>query len=478
MRDNAVMPASALPKCVRNVRWRVAGVTLGAALLRLFSLGRESLWRDEGTSIFLATLPWKDLGRVLTLERANMALYLLLLRFWSGVASDEFTLRLLSAIPGVASIPLIYVLGARWFDRRTGVIASLVLALSAIHVQYSQELRAYSMMLMLLILSAIYLDRVAKEGRRRDWVAHVLTSVLAIYCSTTALLLLVPLWMTVPLAGGRLGRSLVGAVLSVVLLAAPLVSIAILRDRTLFLSPPTGGSIAAYAAMVFSVSSGRILALACVVPGAIVLRHALRKGPDARRLISTVVLLVAPLLTLLLLGSRFPHVPRYLLCVLVPLAILVGYGIGRIPRPWLRGAFLALFVALALRATIRSGYVEKPDWRGAEAYVMGAARPGDGFAFFSAQGVHPFLHYARGARDRIHLLIPHDAKWWTRDMSPDPQLLVRLSPEHARIWLVLSAQEWGRETYANRLEKAILRTHHPADDREFRGITVRLYERR
>jgi len=133
--------------------------TLGAGL-RLYHLGQKSLWVDEAISCVLAStgndpvelppLYFRLLG--LTMEAAN--------------SEAEWALRLLSALCGIAAVPLVFVLGREAGDRWTGATAALLVAISPYHVQISQEARNYAL-LCLLALALFVLQTVAR--RRSGW---------------------------------------------------------------------------------------------------------------------------------------------------------------------------------------------------------------------------------------------------------------------------------------------------------------------
>ena len=82
----------------------------------------------------------------------NMVLYYTLLREWMHFGQTEFVIRSLSALFGIAAIPAVYRLGRRLFDVPTGLIAAALLATHSFHIRYSQEARAYSLQVFLLIL--------------------------------------------------------------------------------------------------------------------------------------------------------------------------------------------------------------------------------------------------------------------------------------------------------------------------------------
>ena len=61
--------------------------------------------------------------------------------------NSEVVLRFIPALLGVLTIPLIYLVGKEFMDRNVGIIAAAAFAFSPFLIFYSQEARAYSMML-------------------------------------------------------------------------------------------------------------------------------------------------------------------------------------------------------------------------------------------------------------------------------------------------------------------------------------------
>jgi uncharacterized membrane protein len=120
-------------------------------LLRLYRLTDQSIWLDEAWSIYHSQQP---LSQIIGLKDNTPPLYYLLLHFWMQIKSNsEFSARLLSTFLGTISIYVTYLLGSLIFNKKTGILAALLLAISPIHIYYSQETRAYSLFFLLTLLS-------------------------------------------------------------------------------------------------------------------------------------------------------------------------------------------------------------------------------------------------------------------------------------------------------------------------------------
>ena len=119
----------------------LAVVALGA-MLRLWAIGAEPLWLDEAFSVWVAAHNMPDLVRFVASVDHHPPLYYLLLHGWQRTFGDaQATVRLLSALLGVAAIPLFYFGGRILVGRRAAWIAALLLAVSPFHVRYGQEAR-------------------------------------------------------------------------------------------------------------------------------------------------------------------------------------------------------------------------------------------------------------------------------------------------------------------------------------------------
>lgn len=171
-------------------------IVLFAAGLRIFNLGRNSLWTDEAgfmqfrTGGILDSLRY-SLKRI-TLYNADMATpaFSFFAILWSSLVSGEFMLRLSSVIFAVMSIFLIYKLGKTLFDHKVGLISAYLLAISPFHVYYSQEFRMYSLITFLSIASAIFLVKFLETERKIFLSGYVVSHILSIYFHITTFLIL------------------------------------------------------------------------------------------------------------------------------------------------------------------------------------------------------------------------------------------------------------------------------------------------
>ncbi len=161
--------------------WIVAGLTVIAAAIRFATLGVQAYHHDEivTASRVLRSDFWHAMDAVGFSESAP-PLYYALAWFWTQVTgTGEFGLRSLSAVAGVATVPVAYLLGAELRDRRAGIAAAALVAVNPMLVWYSQEARVYSLLALLVTLSVLYFVRALDGGRRRDFIAWGIVAGLA-----------------------------------------------------------------------------------------------------------------------------------------------------------------------------------------------------------------------------------------------------------------------------------------------------------
>ena len=117
----------------------------------LSGLERQSVWYDEGLSIYYAqgTL-YETLSRVSQSE--HPPLHPLLLNGWIRLSGDsEFSVRMLSAWWSVLAVAGIYRLGKRLFNPVIRTLAALLMAVSPFAIWFAQETRGYALALTLII---------------------------------------------------------------------------------------------------------------------------------------------------------------------------------------------------------------------------------------------------------------------------------------------------------------------------------------
>ncbi len=149
-------------------RWVLLLIIGTAFALYLYRLADNSFWTDEARLLRLIRLGWH---MVIRIDRPRVDPPLGMLWHWAFLSLGqplEFTVRLSAVIPALLSIPLVYVLGRRLFNRRVGLLAAALFAWHPLTIRYAQELRYYTLFTFLALLNLqLLLDALA--GKRRWW---------------------------------------------------------------------------------------------------------------------------------------------------------------------------------------------------------------------------------------------------------------------------------------------------------------------
>jgi uncharacterized membrane protein len=161
----------------RRVFWPGAAlfVLLLSFAIRVSGLTAQSMWRDEVDALRFSQQSLPTLVGYFTRPGWNGPLFYLLLRPWIALAGrTEFGLRYFSLWFGVLGVALLYRLAKTWLSRPVGVVAALLMAVSAYMVWYAQELKMYAL-LCALVLSTLSLYHWAlRNGDWRTWTAVIL----------------------------------------------------------------------------------------------------------------------------------------------------------------------------------------------------------------------------------------------------------------------------------------------------------------
>ena len=365
--------------------WIVAGLTAVAAVLRFATLGVQSYHHDEivTASRVLRDGFWHAMDAVSFSESAPPLYYALAWPWTQLMGTGEAGLRSLSALAGVATVPVAYLLGAELSSRRAGTIAAALVAVNPMLLWYSQEGRAYSLFVLLTAISLLYFVRALDRGRRRDSIGWGIASALALATHYFAFFPIVAeaLWLL-----RRRGRERGGAfpglwiVAGAALLLAPLVIHQSSFKHAEWIGDAGLGHRLWETGLTFALGeTGDIIArpehpLLGVLPGLVAiagLALVFLRGERRQRRAATLLLALAavtfvvPLAIGLLDPAKDYVLARNLLPALVPLLVVLAIGFTlRSARR--RGAVLAaVLIAYSLGFSVwasLSPALQRPDW--------------------------------------------------------------------------------------------------------------------
>ncbi|MBU0634325.1 MAG: glycosyltransferase family 39 protein [Candidatus Omnitrophica bacterium] len=167
---------------------------LGAGIfLRLYSLGKFSLWYDElitaqwgyiDLSTFAYNAGCSQIKTMLSYLRIDQQppLYYLLIYLWSIVFGETaYALRIFSVIMNILAGIVFFKFARLFVEKNTTICAVLLFVFSPMQMWYAQEARTYSLSVFLGILMMYFYIRALRENKPLMWKRYLFTGILSIY---------------------------------------------------------------------------------------------------------------------------------------------------------------------------------------------------------------------------------------------------------------------------------------------------------
>lgn len=387
-------------------------LTLIGAILRFYNLGYNSLWLDEASTLTFAVKSIPGIWEATTAGEFNPPLF-----YWAEhvmllFGNSEVVLRFIPALLGILTIPLIYLVGKEFADRNTGIIAAAAFAFSPFLLFYSQEARAYSMMLFFVTFAMVFYFRALKNNSVADWALFGILSALAFWTHfyamvTIGALVLYALYELFPKIKNNISTirplTISCGIFALVCLPLIIVTIQLFSRRTA--SAPTFGIqgpeiILATFAQISGSDVVMFLFLLLFIAG-IVQAFFL----DRNKGILLVTLTILTFVISNVLSYRIPMQPRYLICLSIVffIAIALSYKImyALTNSPTVVYGFIAFLVVI--NAPALAGYYTgytKDDWRGFSDGLRQQTQPGDIVAVIPGYLYQPFDYYYANSSDQ------------------------------------------------------------------------------
>ena len=445
----------------RRTRLALIAIVLIAFALRISFLDQKSLWWDESATLsrvrdgfrFVVSNQMKW-GENLWLDN-HPPLHAAFIYLFVKLAGDgDFAIRYPSAAWGVLLSALLYPAGKRLINKRAGVLAALIGALSPFYLWFSQSARMHILVPLLGLLSVTLLWQIL-EGKPWPW--HV-----AFVASNAALLFTHVLGLSLVLFEGLVvvvhwlrhrNWRLVITMAAVSLCAVPVIQFSLprsgqrIREDLLPLSLIFRDVVHSYnAGLSWSALTLRWwdwCMLALVVVGALVLVERNRRARIARSLflsgyalIPFLLLWLVPALNMHYMGARYAVIgsPAFYLLLAAGLETLLS----KVRRAFIPAASLVMVIFSV--STYRYFYVPPytlhrgHDYRSAAQYVNDHAYPGDALVG-SPYSYEAFYRYIEG--DLPWYGLPRRPYWddetFVRDSVPEFQAL---QAQYDRIWFI------------------------------------------
>ena len=335
-------------------------------LLLAFALGANGLNRYIFWDVELSAIaimggfdppysPAQIIDSIAKYKPDHVPLYFFLGGLWGQIAGwSQVTMRLMSCFFGVLMAAWLYRFAADAVNRRTAVVAALLMSTSAIVMVYFHTLPSYTLFILLVVMHCWFYWRLAHHFRitRLTWVLFILTAGLLLYTHLLSVIVFAGLgayhllfaprsrrWLNIMLGWG-MGFLLFLPYVPFILGSFP--------HSPGYRHANTWNPINLIGGVAHLLVNGLdILWLPLMLSFA----YALRRRPPPRAILGLLAIALTIAVIMLLASRRFwaisPARMRYFLIIWISMVILFAYGLTSMPRWQLVTALFLLLWGIA-----------------------------------------------------------------------------------------------------------------------------------
>ena len=347
-----------------DISSRTGLMLMTVVLLLAFGLGAHGLnaypiWTDELYAISNMGgfdppySPVQIIDSIAEYSPDHVPLFYLLGAGWAQLVGwSQYALRLFSVLAGVLMIAWLYRLGGDVFNRRTGLVAALLMGTSAYMILYVHNFRMYPMLLMFAIMHTWFYWRLAHGYRvtRLTWCLFVISAVGLVYTHLFSIIWFAGLgfyhlvfvsksrrWLQVALGWG------IGAVFFLPYLHN-LISGAQLASENVNVTSVAASPVELIPTFFALLGNGSVILTAIL--GGILIFAFWRKHQTVA--IKFMLMSLVMMALIILLNEAVGLIPinrmRYFLILWVPFMLLFAWGLGMMPRwRWMTALCLLLW---------------------------------------------------------------------------------------------------------------------------------------
>jgi mannosyltransferase len=443
----------------------ITGLLLAAFLIATIDIRRESLWNDEAWTAWAVRSPYIRDTLLRVEADVHPPLYFLLLTGLGRFTGDSvLALRWPSALFGMLGLAGTYALGKFLFDRRTGLIAIMLLGSASFFVYYTREARMYSLVMAIATIATLMYVKWRKVPSIWRAISYGIMMAILLYTHYAGIFIVathvVHLTISQIFPHTRLRKNLlitslpyfIGAVLFLPWLPIFLHQMRTNPNGPLAIPVPTNWAAVAAIILILTGGSWGLIIAPFVIGKAV---------PKLRQYGNFVLLLVLWLVitpvALLALNQWFAPVyqVRYIIGMLPAGALIVAHGLRQIELPsWFRigklsGGKISTLVATLLLiwlvyiqvSTFQELWPPKPAWDATIRQMIAARTPSDA-TISDLAAYSPSAYYDRqlGLKHGIGL----DLSWRLHTQDEVQSLVKKLDTEQS-IWVALpvnTAKSW------------------------------------
>ncbi len=366
-----------------------------ATFLAFFHIGKLSFWSDELSTILFTKNSLFGMFGMIWPQEMNMSLYYLIINLWMHLTSVQWegSLRSVSALFYIFEILAVFFLGRTIVTEKQtgniiGLISAFLIAINAYAVQYANDLRSYSLIILLATLATFFLVRALQTSNKKYWTRFVITSVAAMYTHYFVGFLFaiqgIYIFFALRKKQNELAiKKLISSFITIGVCIIPLIIAVLLSGTTNigWISKPTFTDMSQF---VTNVAGGQgytllVLTLIAFCAGIAALKYNKEGTVERSNGVLFVSSAILPPAIVLLVSLTFKplFVARYFVYILPFISIISALGIVKLLQRKdivLKIAGTLLLVLITIFSTIGLTkyfrYYQNEDWRGVSGFVL------------------------------------------------------------------------------------------------------------
>lgn len=172
----------------------VIGITLIALVLRVIGMPLHfGLWLDELLGYHIANLSnIAEIVKYSFFTDLHAPVFFVVLHFWIKLFGNaDWSLWMLPVLLSTACVPAGYVVAKKLFGTKTASIFGIFIAFSGFQIYYAQELKFYSMISLLSIVSVYFFIKIFEAPKKLDYIGLFASNLLIIYTFNLGILFVV-----------------------------------------------------------------------------------------------------------------------------------------------------------------------------------------------------------------------------------------------------------------------------------------------
>jgi mannosyltransferase len=435
----------------------------GVIAISKFVLIHMSLRLDESQSIWQSSHSFRGMLHAVALD-VHVPLYHTILHYWMFFFGNAIpTIRILSLIFFLASIPVAYLVARFILSLRWALLASVLYSFSPFMNWYANEARMYTLLVLMSLLSMYFFMKIMRTGR--GWFWFTITALLGAYSHYFFFFVLATEGIYFLLARKQFAKGtflkLTGVALAVTVAIGPWLYYfhklgSASGTRPHLVRPSTVDFANAYSQFLFGfmdnhintiiLSSWPLLMLLVLVA----VRRGIKVGYDIGFIAAMALVPVALAYGLSLIVTPF-FLSRYLIASVLPILVLLLWLFSKYGRKFAVGlAILALVVSGlgSYEQAVSAQTPVKEDYRAVATDINNEIKPQDLVVLSAPFTIYPFEYYYRGSaqidtlpdwnRAAVGAIPAFNAKTM-------PAQIMAQNQHHRYIYLVLS-QDQGYES--------------------------------